>query len=187
MKKIMLIILVLGILLLSNAQIEKNELVLTPEKTEIFVTEVFSRFIDRTDKQLSNFGIENRLQLTSLQLGKPIPLYVIENESLKFTSIWRMLIMSDGEPLFLARVKLEDNGQYVYAGGGAAMVAESIHNYEHKDLIIGFLGVRSPSGMDYVIIRKENEDIFVQRYDYATRESFKNEYSFSEIINLIKK
>jgi len=161
----------------------KSELELTPEITEMLV----ARIQNMSETFYSNYGVKNRAQLDNLQFEKPIPLYVIENESLKFTGRWRIPVLSDGEPLFLAHIKIEDDGQCSYQGKGAAIVAESIHNYEHKDLIIGFLGVKSPSGMDYLIIRKENQDIFVQRYDYATRENFKNEYSLSELINLIKK
>ena len=174
-------------IIIDNSQTDKYELKLTPEITEMVVTTVYSHFIDDSDEELSNFGIKNRSQLDNLQLGKPIPKYILENENLIFRDRWEVLVMSDGDPLFLAHVKLEDDGQYSYLGGGAAMVAESIHNYEYKDLIIGFLGTRSPSGMDYLIIRKDSQDIYVQRYDYATREWLKNEYSLSEIINLIKK
>lgn len=186
MKKITLIIMIMGALIIANAQMEKNELKLTPQITKMLVDTVSSKFINKSDKQLSGFGITNRSQLTNFQFGKSIPMYRIENENLKFIDKWRVLVMSDDEPLFLADVKLEGDGQYIWAGSGGAMMAEGIHNYEHKDLIIGCLGVRSPSGMDYLIIRKENTDIFVQTYDYAAREFFKHEYSFSEIMNLIK-
>ena len=37
------------------------------------------------------------------------------------------------------------------------------------------------------MIRKDNQDIFVQIYDNDTREYFENEYSFSEVLKLIKK
>ena len=183
MKKLMLIIMIMGAIIVANAQMEKNELKLTPEITEMVV----ARLQNKPDEFLATYSVTNRSQLMSLQLGKPIPMYVIENENLKFRERWQVLVMSDGEPLFLAEVKLEDDGQYRWAGGGAAMMAEGIHNYEYKDLIIGCLGIKSSLGMDYLIIRKENQDIFVQLYDYATREFFKYEYSFSEIMNLIKK
>jgi hypothetical protein len=196
MKKIMLIISLLSVLAITNAQVnenkildtnfvQKNELKMTPEITEMVVTEVSSRFINRDDKYLSNYGVTSRSQLTNLHLGKPIPEYVIENESLKFIGKWQVLVMSDSEPLFIANIKLEDDGQYRYAGKGSASKAERIHNYEHKNLIMGIL--HSPvSRMEYLYIRKDNKDIFVESYDWVTREFFKNEYSLSELINLIK-
>jgi hypothetical protein len=165
----------------------KSELKLMPEITKMVINTVYSNFTDRSDQELSNFGIKNRAQLTNLQLGKPIPMYILENENLKFSGRWQVFVMSDGEPLFLAEVRLKNDGQYRYVGGGSAKFAEAIHNYEHKDLIIGFLGTRSFGGMDYLMIRKEGQDIFVQTFGFATPERFKHEYSFSEIINLIKK
>jgi len=55
-------------------------------------------------------------------------------------------------------------------------------------LIIGYVITRAPiRGMDYLYIQKDNKDIFVEVYDYATREWLKNEYSLSDIINLRKK
>jgi hypothetical protein len=164
----------------------KSELKMTPEITKMLVDTIYSKFINRDDKYLSRFGIKNRLQLTNLQLGKPIPEYRIINEKLTFTGYWKVLVMSDDEPLFLAGIKLEDDGQYIWAGMGGAGFAKVLHKYEHKDLIIGFIEKLSP-GMSYLIIRKENQDVFVQTYDYATHEHFKNEYTLSEIINSLKK
>ena len=160
----------------------KSELEITPEITEIVITGLQNM----NEMFYSNFGITNRAQLDNLHLEKPIPMYILENENLIFSGRWQVPVMSADDPIYLATVRLENDGQYIYAGGGGAKGAEIILNYEHKDLIIGFLGTRSFSGKDYLIIRKENQDIYVQMYDYATRESFKNEFTFSEIINLIK-
>ena len=41
-------------------------------------------------------------------------------------------------------------------------------------------------GTNYLYIRRDNKDIFVEGYDYVTRESLKKEYSLSDIINRIK-
>jgi hypothetical protein len=167
----------------------KSELKITPEITEMLDTTLFSRLKEKdwSDESLSELGIKNRAQLEHLHLGKPIPMYRIVDENLTFSGYWNVPVMSDGEPLFMATVKLEDNGQYSKAGFGGASMAKLIHNYEHKDLIIGSLEVISIIGMDYLIIKKENKDIFVQKYDFATREYLKNEYSFSEVLNLLKK
>jgi hypothetical protein len=166
---------------------QKHALKMTPEITEMLTTEIYWNFINDSDENLSNFGITNRAQLENLHLGKPIPAYRIDidNENIIFLGTWHMLVMSDGEPLFTASVS-EGEEQYSYTGGGGAGGAKIVYNYEHKDLIIGHIRHASP-GMSYYIIRKEHKDIFVEVYDYATREYFKNEYSFSEFINLLKK
>ena len=164
----------------------KSELKLTPEITEMLYSSVFSRMKNWSDLELSHFNIKNRSQLTNLELGKPIPMYIIDNESLKFIGKWQVAIMADGEPIFLATVAIAGDGQYSYAGGGSADMVKCINDYGYKDLIIGFLGVKSASGRDYIYIKKENTDIFVEVYDWGTRELFKNEYSLSELINLIK-
>jgi len=166
---------------------DKSELEMTPEITEMLITKAYSSFINDSDESLSDLGIKDRAQLENLHLGKPIPMYRIVNENLTFTGYWKVLVMSDGEPLFITTVKLEDDGQYSQAGYGASPLAKTIHNYDHKDLIIGCLEVRSIVGMDYLIIRKEHKDIFVKMYDYDTHEYLKNEYSFSEVLNLLKK
>jgi hypothetical protein len=163
----------------------KSELELTPEITEMIVNDAYSSHINDSDGWLSRWNIKDRSQLEHLHLGKPIPLYGIVDENLTFTGRWEVTVMSNGEPLFFTRVKLEDDGQYILAGGGAAKLAEIIHNYEYKNLIIGFLDTRYPKSWDYVIIRKDNQDIFVKMYDYGGY--LKNEYSFNEVLNLLKK
>ena len=95
--------------------------------------------------------------------------------------------MSDGEPLFFTRIKLEDDGQYKLIGGSDGKFAKITHNYEYKKLIIGYLAGRSTTigGDSYLIIRKDNQDIFVKMYN-STGECLKSEYSFSEVLNLLK-
>ena len=92
--------------------VQKNELNLTPEITEMVVNHVSSRLMNRTDEELSNFGVKNRSQLMNLQLEQPIPMYMIDfdNENLKFIDIWRVPIMSNGEPILLTNVRLADDG-----------------------------------------------------------------------------
>ena len=170
---------------------QKHELKITPEITKMLTTDIYWSFINDSDWNLSNFGITNRVQLENLQLGKPISEYRIDidNKNLIFTGIWRVFVMSGGGPLFLAKViesVSERDGQYSYIGGGGAKLARNIHNYEHKELIIGCIQ-GSFSGLDYLIIRREHKDVFVQVYDPITRENFKNEYTLSEILNLLKK
>jgi len=161
----------------------KSELEMTPEITKMLVT----RIQQMSEKFYSNYGIKNRSQLNNLEFGKPIPMYGLHNDSLQFTGKWEVHVMSDGEPLRFEIVKLEDDGRYRWAGGGNASMVEAINNYEYKDLIIGFLGIETPLGRDYLIIRKNGKDIFVKTYDWDTREVFKTEYSLNDIINLNKK
>jgi len=165
---------------------DKSELILTPEITEMLVTEAYSRHINDSDEMLSLYGIKSRAQLENLHLGKPIPAYRIVNENLRFIGNWEVPVISGSEPLFMTTVRLEDDGQYRLVGGGGGTMAKAIRIFKHKDLITGVLGV-SASGRDYLIIRKENKDIFVEVYDLETREYLKNEYSLSELINLLKK
>ena len=155
-----------------------------PEITKIVVNEA-SSFRNSSDKELSNWGIKDRAQLENVYPGKPIPVYMIDynNEKLIFTDTWEMLVMSNGVPLFNTRVKLEDDGQYRWVGSGSAGGA-IIHNYEHKDLIIGCIRVISP-GFRYLIIRKDNKNIIVGMPNSTTRGYFK-EYSLSEVIKQIK-
>jgi len=159
---------------------DKSELELTTEITEMLINQAYSSFINDPEWHLLGFGITDRSQLEHLHLGKPIPEYRIENENLTFIGKWEVLVLSDGEPLFLTAVKLEEDGEYRWAGCGSAQFAKIIHNYEYRDLIIGFLGLRHES--DFLMIRRDNKDICVQTYDYDTREYFKNEYSLSEIL-----
>jgi len=163
----------------------KSELTLTPELTEMLVNDAYSSHIDASDWLLSNYGIKDRSQLEHLHLGKPIPRYRIVDENLTFVGRWEVPVMSNGEPLFFTNVELDDDGQYRKAGSSGGNTAEIIHNYEYKDLIIGCLG--RLYGIDYLIIRKDNQDIFVEMDYSATGEYFKNEYSFSELLNLLKK
>ena len=163
---------------------DKSELKLTPEITKMVVNAAHG-FRSSFEQERSDRGTKDRTQFENIYPGKPIPLYMINNEKLTFTGRWEVPVMSNGEPLFFIRVKFEDDGQYEWAGSGGIAMAEGIRNYEYKDLIIGFLGVRH--SWDYLMIRRENRDIFVQISASTTGEYFKNEYSLSEIINLLKK
>ena len=151
----------------------KSELEMTPEVTEMLVNTV-----NKT----------GRAQLENLQFGKPIPEYWIDydNEKPIFAGNWNVLVMSsNGEPLVIVMVSLAEDGQYRWGSKGAVEIAKHLHNYKDKDLVIGSLGIKS--SLDYLIIRKEHKDIFVEMYDYATREYFVNEYSLSEIMNHFKR
>jgi hypothetical protein len=161
----------------------KSELKITPEITKMLDTTLFSRIKNCSDETLSNLDITDRSQLDNLYLGEPIPMYTIVNENLTFTGFWEVPVMSEGDPFFVPHVKLGDDEQYIYAGDGYRPLAKIIHNYEHKDLIIGVLKLKN--GWGYLMIRKDNQDIFVQMYDDATREYLKNEYSFNEVLNLL--
>jgi hypothetical protein len=81
-----------------NAQIEKNELKLTPEMEKMVVTEIQNM----PEKDYSEYGITDRLHLRNLHLGKPVPKYRIVNEKLKDISINNVPDrLSDGEPFSL--------------------------------------------------------------------------------------
>jgi hypothetical protein len=168
----------------------KNELNMTPEITEMLDSILLSHIKNLPDDVphgiLAAYGATNRSQLTNLQLGKPIPIYDVFDNEIKFIGKWKIPLTSDGVPLSLAVVSLTGDGQYTNSGGGSAGMAKLIHNYEYKDLIVGILDT-GDSEKHYLIIRKENQDIYVQTYDYATREYLKNEYSFNEVLNLLKK
>ena len=176
--------------LIGNISIDslpKNELEMTPEITEMLIAQAYSSHINDSDRELANWGIKNKAQLENLHLEKPIPEYWIDinNEKLRFTDVWEVLVMSNGKPLLITRVKLEDDGQYNWVGTRGGAQAEIIHNYEHKDLIIGCIR-SSFIYMAYLIIRKENKNIIVKLSDLATREYFK-EYTLNEVIKQIKK
>ena len=162
----------------------KIELEITPEITEMVISKTYSLYKDVDEERLSDHGITHRPQLENLQLGKPIPMYyILEGDNLTFIGVWQVPVMSGDEPFCFTRIRLEEDEKYRWVGTGATR-AEPIHNYEHKDLIIGFLDTY---GMGYLIIRRENKDIFVEIYNYGTREYLKNEYSFSELLNHLKK
>jgi len=163
---------------------DKTELEITPEITEIVVSTTYSLYKDVDEERFAAQGIKSRPQLENLRLGKPIPMYyILEDENLTFTGVWTVLVMSSSEPFCFTRVKLEEDGKYRWAGTGSYW-AEAIYNYEHYSLITGFLD----AGREvFLIIRREDKDIFVQIYNHGTREYLKNEYSFSELLNYLKK
>jgi hypothetical protein len=186
--------------ILDSATIQKNELKMTPEIEEAVVTKLKSMPEDFYSYRGINI---NKEQLENLDLGKPIPWYniVFANERLepvspysmsriaageptllRFKGWWNVPVLSDGEPFYMSTVKLEDNGQYSYVRGRDSGMLQAIQNYEHKDLLIGLIGME---GKNYLIIRKDNKDIFVEVYNKATGELFKTEYGSGELITLL--
>jgi len=201
---------ILGMITISNAQTEKNELKLTQEIEEILVTQIKSSL---PEKNYSEYGITDSSQLENLHFGKPIPMYSLVTEKLEFVSTWSVPRMSDGDSLSLRFSNswnvpvLSDEVPLLFGvlsffsscGGeerpsigffsGNRNTMMHFHNYEYKDSIIGSVRlIPSHQMLDYLIIRKDNQDIFVQIYDDATYQyDFKNEYSFSEVLKLLKK
>ena len=165
----------------------KTELEITPEIMEMVVGEALS-FRGWSDEELSNWGIKNRALLVKEKIypGKPIPKYRLFDENVTFIGEWFVPVMSDGEPILMVTVDLKDNGQYRWGGTGGAGLPELILNYEHKDLIVGYL--RIGFGPAYLMIRKDNKDIFVEGHVYGTgEEAFDTEYSFDEVMDNLKK
>jgi uncharacterized protein YcgL (UPF0745 family) len=160
---------------------QKDELKITPEITKVLKSDICMFFKNVPDEILNNYGIKNMSQLLNLQLGKPIPMYVIDNQNLAFTGFWRLPILSDDEFIALATVKLADNEQYEIVDFGAVKLAKILNNYEHKNLIIGILRVYKQNA-DYLYIQKNNQDIFVKMSDLNGKK-----YSLSDIINIIEK
>jgi hypothetical protein len=160
---------------------DKTELEITPEIMEMVVGEALS-FKNSSDEKLSGWGIKNRalLQKEKIYPGKPIPKYILFDENLTFIGYWMIPVISDGVPILMVDVKLEDDGQYSWAGTGGAGFPEHLLNYEHKDLIIGCLSIGRKM---YLMIRKDNKDIYVD----STNEAFDTEYSFNEIMDNLKK
>ena len=193
-------------LILDSATIQKNELKMTPEIEEAVVTKLKSMPEDFYSYRGINI---NKEQLENLHLGKPIPWYkiVFANERLepvgphsvpriaagepfllKFANAWNVPVMSNGEPLLFGIINFFiPNGDPNLGDIGIKNTIEHFNNYEYKDLVIGSVGLDSRNmGMDFLIIRKAHKDIFVEVYDKATGEYFKNEYGSGELITLLQ-
>jgi len=161
--------------------VQKNELRVTPKMAKEMESNICMFLKNVPEEMLKNFGVKNMSQLLNSQLGKPIPMYVLDNEELKFTGLWRMPILSENEFIALATIKLTDEEQYEVIDFGATKLAKIISNYEHKDMIIGILRIFKQN-TDYLYIQKENRDVFVKMFDLKGKE-----YSFDDIINIINK
>ncbi|MCL2289797.1 MAG: hypothetical protein FWC34_03715 [Bacteroidetes bacterium] len=184
--------------ILDSATIQKNELKMTSEIEEAVVTQLKNM----PEEFYSHHGI-NKPQLENLHLGKPVPWYNIVNErlepinpysvaagepfSLRFEGVWNVPVMSDGEPLLFGIINFStNNGAPRLVEVGIKNTIEHFHNYEYKDSVIGSIGVDIRNmGMTFLIIRKEHKDVFVEVYDKATGEYFKNEYDSGELITLL--
>ena len=159
--------------------VQKNELRITQEITKIVKNTIYMFLENVPNEMLSNYGIKNMPQLLNSQLGRPIPVYMLDNQNLKFSGFWRLPILSDDEFIAFATVKLTDSGQCEVVDFGAAPLAKVINDYKHKDLIIGILKVYEQN-TDYLYIQKENKDIFLKMSDLKGKE-----YSLSDINNII--
>ena len=159
---------------------QRNELKITTEMAKEVEKRICMFLNNVPEEMLNNYGVNNRSQLLNPQLGNPIPMYIIENQDLKFLGSWRLPILSNNEFIALATVKFTDNDQCEVVDFGAAELAKIIGNYEHKDLIMGILRVFKQN-TDYLYIQKDNKDVFVKMSDLKGEE-----YSLKDIINLIK-
>ena len=96
MKKLTLLIIILGMIAISTAQIEKKELELTPEMEEKMVALIkgypksFFTELGTTDTQLD-----------SLYIGKPIPHYWITSRKLEFVDASNASYLYDDEPVLV--------------------------------------------------------------------------------------
>ena len=159
----------------------KNVLKITPEMAKMVENSSCMFLKNVPEAMLNNYGIKNMSQLLNAELGTPIPMYVIDNQDMKFMGLWRLPILSDNEFIALATIKIIDNEQYEVVDFGAAKLAKIISNYEYKELIMGILRVFKQN-TDYLYIQKDNRDIFLKMSDLKGKE-----YSLEDIINLIKR
>lgn len=166
--------------------VQEHKLEVTQEIVDMVVSYVYLGLSDVSDGMLHRFGVRDRSQLSNLQLGKPMANYMIGREGFHFMNIWEFVVFSDNEPLLTARIRLTDDGEYVFTGAGSAGLARTIYDYEHKDLIIGLLKVSGFNAVDYFYIRKDDRDVFVRVYDWETQSlDLISEFSLSDIINKV--
>jgi len=85
---------------------QKNELKITPEMTKMVENSICMFLKNIPEEMLKNYGIKNMSQLLNAQLGTPIPMYVINNQDLKFTGMWRLPVLSDDEFIAFYKFKL---------------------------------------------------------------------------------
>lgn len=156
---------------------EKDNLKITYEIAETLKSEICLFLENVPDEMLINYGIKTMSQLFGSQLGNPIPVYILDNQDLKFAGLWRMPVMSEDEFIALATIKKTDNEQYKVVDFGATKLAKIINDYKDKDLIIGILRVFKQNA-DYLYIQKDNKDIFLKMSDLKSKE-----YSLSDIID----
>jgi len=70
---------------------EKHRLLVTPEIADILLNRIHWELSRTPDESLYKFGVEDRSQLSDLQLGKPIAHYRISCQGLRFVNTWQFI------------------------------------------------------------------------------------------------
>jgi len=129
---------------------------------------------------LPYYNIGDTNDINKAVIENPIPVYYLENDSLKFSNTWRVPLNINDEYRALFTV-LFSNEAYSIVDFGAAVLAEDIQKYTKETPILGILRVFTLH-KDYFIIKNETNELIFEPIPV-----YKNQkIPLSEIIKMLK-
>lgn len=93
------------------------------------------------EEYLKVFGIDNYAEVLQAELGTPVPVYTLENDSLVFTNTWRVAYISENEHKALLTLTRDVDGNYEVVDFGAKILAEELANASQIKQVKGLLRV----------------------------------------------
>lgn len=130
---------------------------------------------------LTNYGINNKCKINSATLGKPVAVYTIEADSLKFTNTWRIPLIIYNEHKALFTLFKNSNDEYKIVDFGAVSLAKELFNFGKENDFSAILRVYQLR-KDFLMFTNSKGELKFQPIPIIE----KKEFSLKEIIALIK-
>lgn len=184
MKKISLLILILTAFLPADMLFSQETKSVLPDSVNLRIISCVesskSSFLDNIPEgMLSNYGLNNKDEITKSSIGNPLKVYTILNDQLSFSNTWRVPLVVDKNYRALFSVIIDEKGEYKIVDFGATLLASIIFNESRLNDLQGLLRVYEIK-KDFFIYEKQNGE-----YEYEPiPEVNKAKYSLDEILKL---
>lgn len=121
--------------IMENVNREQRNMMKTVEPmVQAFIHEI-------PEAYLLHFGIRNYDEVENAELGTPVRVYTLENDSLVFTNTWRVAYISENEHKALLTLTRDVDGTYEVVDFGAKILAEELANASQIKQVKGLLRV----------------------------------------------
>lgn len=134
------------------------------------------------DKYLGNYGIKNKEEINKIIVGMPLDVFVLFEDSLKFTDTWRVPLILDDEYTSLFTVSKDETGEYNVVDFGATVLAQEISKKGNNNNLRGLLRVYQLK-KDFFICQDDDGNFEFHPIPNPDNQS----YTLTEVLNLIKK
>lgn len=131
------------------------------------------------EEYLNLFDISNDAEVEKAELGTPVPVYTLENDSMVFTNTWRLAYISENEYKALLTLTRDDDGNFEVVDFGAKVLAMELANVSQLNNVQGMLRVYELQ-KDFFLLQNNKRKIEFYAIPYDGNRA----YTLEEIIQM---